>query len=102
MSMIEILVVIGIIAILASLVAGGIILALRRGPEAWNLKDIGELSGSVRDFHAKNNQLYPPSKLNLYSSRSAYTGTALDVESLAYLDAFWPDLGAFTNMAWAG
>jgi type II secretory pathway pseudopilin PulG len=101
MTTIEILVVIAIIAILASLIGGGVILALRKGPEAQTRYDLQQLQVAVEKFKTDFG-IYPPSSIRLYPSASLYSSSAVDQASLLYINKLWPNIGNFTNIAWAG
>jgi prepilin-type N-terminal cleavage/methylation domain-containing protein len=90
-TLIELLVVIAIIAILSSLIAGGVMIALRKGPEAQNRNDILQLSTALQKFHTKFS-CYPPNKLKLCSNYASYGATQLDKDSIAIISTIWPNL----------
>lgn len=104
-TLIEILVVIAIIAILASLLLVGVMSFLVKGPEAKARNDILQLSSQLQKFKSERG-FYPPDSIILKPNRSGPTGynvsIPLEKSSLLYLTAMWPNLGDFTSMAWAG
>jgi prepilin-type N-terminal cleavage/methylation domain-containing protein len=100
-TLIEILVVIAIIAILASLLLAGVMAVLYKGPEARLRNDIMQLSNQLTKFHADKG-FYPPDRIILRPNFIQYGNTGLDAESRYYLGKMFPNIGSFTNMAWAG
>ena len=102
MTLIEILVVIAIIAILASLILGGVMVFLRKGPEVKNRNDILQLSEGLHQFYAEH-KFYPPDKIKLYSNLSSYNSTnPLDARSLSYIGAIWPNINRGISHDWSG
>lgn len=99
-TLIEILVVIAIIAVLASLLLGGVMVFMGKGPELVNKNDIEQLKISLGRFKTDKG-FYPPSQLRLRNSRAAYGTTPLEQQSLSFISAMWPQLD-FTNVRWDG
>jgi prepilin-type N-terminal cleavage/methylation domain-containing protein len=101
-TLIEILVVIAIIAILASLLLAGVMAVLYKGPEARLRNDILQLSTQLTKFHAEKG-FYPPDRLVLHANYAQYNqANALERDSVYYIGKMFPSLGAFSAMAWAG
>lgn len=101
-TLIEILVVIAIIAILASLLLVGVMSFLVKGPEAKARNDILQFSSQLQKFKSERG-FYPPDQIVLKSAYTQYNvSNALDKQSLMYITAMWPNLGSFGGMAWAG
>jgi prepilin-type N-terminal cleavage/methylation domain-containing protein len=115
-TLIEILVVIAIIAILASLLLGGVMMVLSRGPVVTTQNDILQLSTAMNNFYGKYS-FYPPNRLRLCSSRTKYataganTTAQEDNQSIAALSKMFPALtetnpatgiSNWTNIAWDG
>ncbi len=92
MTLIEILVVIAIIAILASLLLVGVMPLLRKGPEVKVRNEISQFAVAMDKFHTKYGT-YPPSTLKLCSRRSDYGNAAIDQRSIAIITAMFPQLG---------
>jgi prepilin-type N-terminal cleavage/methylation domain-containing protein len=100
-TLIEILVVIAIIAILASLLLAGVIAVMKTGPEVKTRNDILQLQQGINNFHT-DKKFYPPDRIRLCSNHTQYGTSALDQESLKCISAMFPNLGVFTNVRWAG
>ena len=101
-TLVEILVVIAIIAVLASLILGGVMAFMRKGPEVQNRNDILQISSAMQKFYA-DYKFYPPDRIRLCSNRSQYGATPLDVQSLACIGHMFPSLpGNFTKIWWDG
>src|SRR5688572_4928560 len=82
-TLVEVMVVIAIIAILASLLTVGVFAVMGKGPEAKNRWEMQKLSLALDKFYAEK-KVYPPSKIKLYASAGQYTTDALDQQSLRY------------------
>jgi prepilin-type N-terminal cleavage/methylation domain-containing protein len=101
-TLIEMLVVIAIIAVLASLLLVGVMAILRKGPEVKNRNDILQLSEGLQRFYAKH-KFYPPDRIKLCSKWSNYTpGNPLDALSMSYLGTIWPNLDRTQTFNWGG
>ncbi len=101
-TLIEILVVIAIIAILASLLLAGVMAFLSKGPEAVARNDILQLSNALQKFKTDYKvAYYPPDQLKLCMSRTQYGTTALDNQSVQFISAMFPNI-SWTNVHWAG
>jgi prepilin-type N-terminal cleavage/methylation domain-containing protein len=103
MTAIEILVVIAIIAVLAALLLGGVMLVFSKGSDAANRQDMNKLSDALEHFN-KDHNMYPPSRILLLPTGNAYSTAhnQLATASLAYLTKVWPNLDLNTNIPWAG
>jgi prepilin-type N-terminal cleavage/methylation domain-containing protein len=99
-TLIELLVVIAIIAILAGLTLAGVMVFLNKGPQVQNRNDILQLSGALQAFKTKYG-VYPPSQIKLCSNYASYGAAPLDQQSLAFLNAMWPNMGEFKGINWA-
>jgi prepilin-type N-terminal cleavage/methylation domain-containing protein len=102
-TLIEMLVVIAIITVLASLILGGVMVFMRKGPEVKNRNDILQLSEGLQKFKAKFG-FYPPNQIRLRANMAAYSTPidALDSSSVAVLSSMFPNLTGVTNIQWAG
>jgi prepilin-type N-terminal cleavage/methylation domain-containing protein len=99
-TLIEILVVIAIIAILASLLLGAVMLFLNKGPDIRTKNDISQLSNALNNFKVKYGQ-YPPDRIKLCSNSSLYTTAALDQLSVSFLhNVMFKNLGTYNGMDW--
>jgi len=94
--MIELLVVIGIIAILAGLLLAAITKARAVGPRAETKADIGQLSLAIENFKSTYDVKYIPHGLVLTTQQGATQlqstpqGRAILQESQAFLSKVWP------------
>jgi prepilin-type N-terminal cleavage/methylation domain-containing protein len=105
-TLIEMLVVIAIIAILASLLLVGVNAVWKKGPEAQTRSDLLNFKVALDNFKAKY-KFYPPSQIKLHAKYSQFNaGNALDVQSITYLSAMFPNSVWTTNpnaqILWAG
>jgi prepilin-type N-terminal cleavage/methylation domain-containing protein len=94
-TLVELLVVILIIGILASLLTVGVSSALGKAKRTRNQVDIRQLALAVDAFKTKYKVEYIPSKLYLSESGATYstmTGKGPISDSLAYLQRIWPRL----------
>jgi prepilin-type N-terminal cleavage/methylation domain-containing protein len=88
---IELLVVIGIIALLVSLLAGATIFALNRVDQVKTQREIGGLANAIKQFEADFNiSVPPPSRIALHPTLAGYGSNQLDIDSLAFLRKVWP------------
>jgi general secretion pathway protein G len=92
----ELLVVIGIIAILASLLSAAILGFISKGVQLQATNDISQLASALENFKAKYGN-YPPSLFLLSNNQGDYTPLATDdgynalrTQSYTYIKAFWP------------
>jgi prepilin-type N-terminal cleavage/methylation domain-containing protein len=90
-TLVELLVVIAIIAVLVSLTAAAVMRARLKAYEVQNRNNVQQLSSAVSAFVAKTGVDYIPSAIVLRND-GAYTTSATDVASLAYLKRLWPRL----------
>ncbi len=102
-TLIEVLVVIAIIAILAALFMGGVMVFLRKGPEMKTRNDIAQLSIALDKFYGEHKR-YPPHQIRLRANMDDYARAVdtLDMESVGWINTFWPHLRGVTNIPWAG
>ncbi len=101
-TLVELLVVIAIIGVLAGILIVAVFPLLRKGPDLQDVSDIQQLQAAVNNFKATYKS-YPPSKIRLRANAADYVATdALDLESLGYINQFWPRMGNFTNYSWNG
>jgi prepilin-type N-terminal cleavage/methylation domain-containing protein len=101
-TLVEMLVVIAIIALLASLLIGAVVAVLRTGSNVRNRNDILQLSGALQEFY-KRYKFYPPDKIRLYSNLNSYNSAdPLDAASISYLNTMWPDLDRTQTFNWGG
>jgi prepilin-type N-terminal cleavage/methylation domain-containing protein len=101
-TLIEILVVIAIIAILASLLMGAVMMFWNKGPEVTNKNDILQLSTALQKFKSNYGQ-YPPDMIKLCSNSNLYGNTVLDQQSVSFLsNVMFKNLGAYAGMNWGG
>ncbi len=102
MTLIEILVVIAIIGVLASLLLGGVMMVRARIPEATTRNDILQLGTGLTKFYGhKGHNFYPPSRLRLCSNRSTYGTSTLDKQSISAITKMFPNIN-WTNIPWDG
>jgi general secretion pathway protein G len=105
-TLIELMVVIGIIILLVSLLTGSIILAINKLDQVKTQREIGGLAASLKQFQSDFNLAAPPpSRITLHPTLAQYTSstaTQLDIDSLAYLRKVWPRIftGSTTTIAW--
>ena len=106
-TLIEILIVIAIIAILASLILAGVVAVRNRIPVATTQNDILQLSTAMNAFYSKY-KFYPPNRFRLCSSRTRYTTNPspntepqLDPQSIAAISTMFPNIN-WTAIAWDG
>jgi general secretion pathway protein G len=103
-TLIELLVVIAIIAILAGLIVAGVMRFLIKGPETQTAVELRELDAAMQDFKTKwSLPRFPPDQLKLCKNYAEYDTTKqLDIQSLQFLSAMFPNLGNFSGIQWAG
>jgi prepilin-type N-terminal cleavage/methylation domain-containing protein len=110
-TLIEILVVIAIIAILASLILGAVVALRGKGPEAQTVNEIRQISLAMSKFASEHGNFYPPNRLRLCGHRNKYTlvptpGNAnLDTQSIEFLSKLFPNMGTQWSgggIAWDG
>lgn len=93
-SLVELVVVILIIAILASLILVGVQSAIARARVAQVVVEFKNIEKSLQDFKLKNGS-YPPSGIMLYETPAGWTGsspsTAAVSRSRALIKQIWPD-----------
>src|SRR5689334_8953369 len=98
-TLVELLVVIGIIALLVALTTGTVMKVLARGPELQTRNDIHQLSSAIGTFKQKFGVDTPPSTIRLgFMPNTTYypnmTNTAadggLDADSIAYIKRMFP------------
>jgi prepilin-type N-terminal cleavage/methylation domain-containing protein len=98
---IELLVVIGIIALLVSLLAGATIFALNRVDQVKTTREEGGLANSIKQMEADFNvSVPPPSRIRLRATISNYTlptADQLDYDSYAFLRKLWPRISGTIN-----
>ena len=114
-TLIELLVVIAIIAVLVSLISAAVFYAFFFMSDTTARSEIAGLDQAVQAFKGKYG-CYPPSQLRLCTNASDYTnpknpknpspasygGAQFDLDSLAFISRVWPNIGAFSNINWAG
>jgi prepilin-type N-terminal cleavage/methylation domain-containing protein len=109
-TLIELLIVIAIIVILVALLLSGIFYAYSRMKEAGAVSEVKQLDASLQAFKAKYG-IYPVSRIRLCSNYAQYTnsptpnangGVALDQASISFINRMWPNIGAWSNINWAG
>ncbi len=105
-TLVELLVVMAIIAVLAALLVGAVILVMDKGYDSKDLNDIRQLEIALNSFKKDHGQVYPPSKLVLYASYDDYFKNLngdpqLDKDSLIAINRVWPNIGKFTYINWA-
>lgn len=91
-SLIELLVVIGIIGVLVSLLSAAVMRSISRAEQAKNANDIGQIAIGLENFKNKFG-FYPPSRIQLYSDPASYKAapvTQLKTDSLNYLTQMFP------------
>ena len=99
-TLVELLVVIGILAILMSLVTAGVIKYLERIPYTQTVNDIRQLAVGIEGFKTKY-LVYPPSSIYLSNNLSDFAANGQQA-SLAYLNAIWPRLNWAAGIDWSG
>jgi type II secretory pathway pseudopilin PulG len=106
-TLIELLIVMAIIILLAALLAAAVMRTLVQGKATKDIAEINQLSQALGAFKSKFNlDRYPPSRLKLCSRLNQYGTTLLDKDSLAFLEAMFPEItrtgGPFTATMGAG
>src|SRR5262245_23672285 len=103
-TLIELMVVIGIIIVLVSLLTGSIILAMNKIDQVKTQREIGGLAASLKQFESDFNvHVPPPSRIALHPTLAQYTSstaTQLDIDSLAFLRKVWPQIFANGSINW--
>jgi len=114
---VELLVVIVIIAVLASLITGAVVLALGRGKQVRNRSDLAQFDTSLQNFKsAFKISDPPPSRIKICENYAQYFTVAadaqLDTDSVAYLTRLFPRIsisgwtlppaGTGTGIDWNG
>jgi len=91
-TLVELLVVMGIIAILVSLLSGAVFVVLKRVDEVNTQNDIRQMESAVQSFKAQYNVDYVPSRFYLCETLADYqsaSGNQLAVDSFNYLTRVW-------------
>jgi general secretion pathway protein G len=103
LTLIELLIVIGIIGLLAGLLLGAVILIRGKTRQAKARNDITQLSNALEQFKHKYG-FYPPSRIRLRERYSEYSpNDMLDVDSVWYIERMAPritDTWATTGIDW--
>jgi general secretion pathway protein G len=84
-TLVELLIVIGIIAILVSLTSAAVYKVLQIGPRTACRTEIGELEGAIQNFQNKFGVDYVPSRIRLVRNMASYGTSPLDVDSRDYM-----------------
>jgi prepilin-type N-terminal cleavage/methylation domain-containing protein len=101
-TLIEMLVVIAIIAIVASLTVAAVFGLMRNGPKMVTKNDFLQISGAMEQFKGKFG-FYPPEKVRLCSNYAQYNpANPLDASSLQAINRVFSNLGQFNGVKWAG
>jgi len=111
-TLVELLVVIVIIGVLASLITGAVVQSLRKGRVVRNISEIQQLSVALESFKQKFG-FYPPSEIVLYEYYDSYASAivarpnGIEAQSLAVLQRMFPRMafntaGASQWMDWNG
>jgi prepilin-type N-terminal cleavage/methylation domain-containing protein len=95
-TLVELLVVIAIIAILVSMLLAAVMKFMVKGTEITVRNDLQQLASGVESFKAKF-KVYPPSRMFLSNNWNDYQGSALGLQSLAWLNQMFPRLGTVWN-----
>jgi prepilin-type N-terminal cleavage/methylation domain-containing protein len=94
---IELIISIAIIALLISLLASGVVLALTKVDQAKAQREVGGLASAVKQFESDFNiSVPPPSRIRLYQNLGNYTAATadqLDADSWTFLRKVWPRIG---------
>jgi type II secretory pathway pseudopilin PulG len=102
-TLLELMIVIGIILLLISMLIVGINYAFNRADEVKSRHEISSLSGALKQFQTDFGlNVPPPSRIALYQSRSTYGSSQLDIDSLAFLQKVWPRIygGGSVTINW--
>jgi general secretion pathway protein G len=106
-TLVELLIVVGIIAIIVSLLSSAVFRTIQAGRRAAVGSEINQLSIALETFKAKYGT-YPPSRFlvsNTYTDYSVPTGDPvmdpLRAQSLAYINQFWPRI-VWSGIDWTG
>ena len=92
-TLVELLVVIGIIALLVSLTAAAVMRVRRKATELQMRSDISQLSSSVTQFNVEYSVDHFPSVIILKNDLTTYNlGNVVEKESLLFLKRVWPRL----------
>jgi len=101
-TLVELLVVIAIIGILVGLTAAAVMRMLTARETIIVRSDISQMSTAIGSFQQKFN-VYPPSKVFLANSKSAYSASPETQASLKYLMKMWPKLNPdLPGFDWSG
>jgi len=97
-TLVELLVVLVIIGILASLITGAVMLALRTGRQARNRSDLAQLDVALQNFKTTFKiSDPPPSRIKICENYGQYFTVAadaqLDADSVSYLTRMFPRIG---------
>lgn len=98
-TLVELLVVIGIIGVLVALTAAAVIPLAGKGPAMQNINDIRQLESALHTFNA-DFKTYPPSRIFLSNNFSEYGTNPLGPESLSYLQRIWPRIDWSKGVDW--
>jgi type II secretory pathway pseudopilin PulG len=103
-TLLELMIVIGIILLLISMLIAGISYAFNKADEVKARNEISSLSGALKQFQTDfNTNVPPPSRIWLRANVNTYKqagATQLDTDSLAFLLKIWPRLYASGNINW--
>ena len=92
-TLVELLVVIGIIALLVSLTAAAVMRVRHKATELQMRSDISQLSASVTQFNVEYHVDHFPSVIILKNDLTTYNlGNLVEKESLLFLKRVWPRL----------
>src|SRR5581483_1751876 len=92
-TLVELLVVVGLIALLVALLGAGLQRARIAARRLDDTNDIRQLAAAIGEFQQKMKVDYIPSKLRLYENLNKYNlSQQLDIDSLNWLEACWPGL----------
>jgi prepilin-type N-terminal cleavage/methylation domain-containing protein len=90
-TLLELMIVIGIILLLISMLIAGISYAFGRADEVKVRHEISSMSSALKQWQTDFSvNVPPPSRIALYQNYSSYTSNQLDTESLAFLFKVWP------------
>ena len=99
-TLIEVLVVIAIIAILAALLLGGVMVFMGKGPEMKTKTEMSQLAVQIEKFKAKKG-IYPPSQIVLRTRLMDYN-QAIPQEAMSanVIATLWPNLPSSAVVQW--
>jgi prepilin-type N-terminal cleavage/methylation domain-containing protein len=97
-TLVELLIAIAIMLVLVALVAAGVFKAFGTAKQVTATNDIQQLAVGLENFKTKYG-FYPPSRLKLCGNKNEYsTTTQLDVDSVAYLQRMFPQIGTINYL----